>query len=1146
MTDVGALASAFEPAKGEVPLPLTGPSITLSPIATPPTIFLFGGKVVSLRRLTSEMWALDLTTLTWSRVNAGHGPGPRYFHSMEVWQDKLVCFGGMSDSDLVHEVHSDIWFFDCRSRKWLPQPSPEGGLGLGLADGMPSSASQSSQDPLLLPQPRYAHLSAVSRGNLIVWGGQRTDNTWIYEMNVYDLGRGVWVAKTRQPETHGLHSKGAYRSVAVSSTHRVIIPADPHTVTGMQALPYSMEEQGGGGEIWCYSNYDFAKVRRELEVIVPRDGDTDTLSPPSEKIIPPPDWTMEDLQTKMAGPTMPPGLRFPSAGIVGHHFVLCGLYLASTSAQFSIWTLDLITMKWTHIEPEILQHGSWNRAIVLPERGQVLVFGNHGSDLAADYGRRAVNLDHVAVVELEAYGIYRPPAIALSPRTQNTGLAMLDEKLVSDFEVISDDGRRIACSSKILTERWPWFAEQLDLLKQKTEEAVLDTAAASLDINDALLGSLSPARLAPDGLHLPEPLPVCVALIQYFYTLSLATPLQTRSPVLTALLFLAKQYKIERLQRLVVHALHSRLDTSIALGVYEVATLAAERNLQIRALHLINQAKEGGRSRLGSNPRRGGSGTHQDGAEGGAGGPGPGGPHGRNHSIHSAASGATGLHSNATAGHGSHRDSTDRASTGANGSSQTQGVRRPSHEVNGRLSVESNATRASQAVGGRKSFMSMKSVKSMKSAKSAQSDSPGSTTSSVAPITPPMPVTDGEMPTADEVPPMRRARADSFTVPEDVRKGHPEPPLEITEDPRLHRLLDALDINSCPPARRPPRMIAPRPQTAPNSAQLGSTATLPPAPAPGSGRINRANLPPMLPPPQQPLPVRPTQDAPLTPSTPLTDGTLRASSPTNSEATSSYPRTPSESHRDSQIISRESSPVMTSHLTARPMSIVTTPSKTATLPALPEDELVTPELSSDSEASRLSTESANYGDTTPTTAPIIVETSMGAQQHEALETLRGSRTGSSKLTRAASLSSLNNGRPKSVIGTLTLHSEKVSARGSSDFGPVPEEEGNNDWAQRSAMAGSAIEVSTYAGRNSSKRSLAASRSNTHIPYTQLQPVRSAEEEQERLIKFQALLAEQQRQAGYSTAEADARARRAMVTPKTKFGRLGAKFAEALR
>lgn len=1058
---------------------------------------------------------------------------------MEVWQDKLVCFGGMSDSDLVHEVHSDIWFFDCRSRKWLPQPSPEGGLGLGLAEGMPSSASQSSQDPLLLPQARYAHLSAVSRGNLIVWGGQRTDNTWIYEMNVYDLSRGVWVAKTRQPETHGLHSKGAYRSVAVSSTHRVIIPADPHTVTGMQALPYSMEEQGGGGEIWCYSNYDFAKVRRELEVIVPRDGDTDTLNPPSEKIIPPPDWTMEDLQTKMAGPTMPPGLRFPSAGIVGHHFVLCGLYLASTSAQFSIWTLDLITMKWTHIEPEILQTGSWNRAIVLPERGQVLVFGNHGSDLAADYGRRAVNLDHVAVVELEAYGIYRPPAIALSPRTQNTGLTMLDEKLVSDFEVISDDGRRIACSSKILTERWPWFADQLELLKQKTEEAVLDTAAASLDINDALLGSLSPARLGPDGLHLPEPLPVCVALIQYFYTLSLATPLQTRSPVLTALLFLAKQYKIERLRQLVVHALHSRLDTTIALGVYEVATLAAERNLQIRALHLINQAKEGGgRTRLGGNPRRGGSGTHPDGADNG---PSGNGPHARHQSVHSAASGATGLHSNATAGHGGHRDSAD-----ANGSHDD---RRPSNTTNGRLSVDTNGTRTSQAVGGRKSFMSMRSVKSMKSAKSTQSDSPGSTSSSVAPITPPMPVTDGEMPTADEVPnPTHRARSDSFTFPEDVRKARPEPTLELTEDPRMHRLLDALDINSCPPAR-PPRILNPRPLTAPNSVQLGSTATLGPSPAPGSGRVRRANLPPMLPPPQQPLPVRPSQDAPLTPVTPLTDGTLRASSPTNSEATSSYPRTPSESHRDSQIISRESSPVMTSHLSARPMSIVTTPSKTATLPALPEDELVTPELSSDSEASRMSTESAHYGDATPTTAPIIVETSMGAQQHDALETLRSTNGASSKLSRAASLSSLTNGRPRSVIGTLTLHAEKASARGSSDFGPVPEEEINNDWAQRFAIAGSAIEVSTYAGRNTSKRSLAASRSNTHIPYTQLQPVRSAEEEQERLIKFQALLAEQQRQAGYSTAEADARARRAMgrsTPPKTKLGRLGAKFADALR
>ena len=114
------------------------------------------------------------------------------------------------------------------------------------------------------------------------------------------------------------------------------------------------------------------------------------------------------------------------------------------------------------------------------------------------------------------------------------------------------------------------------------------TSDAPVDINDTLLGACNPAKLTPTYLDLPEPFPVCVAFVQYFYTLSLSTPLQNRAPVLSALLFLAKQYKIGRLAELVVHALHERLDSSNAIGVYEIATLSGQQNLQVRALNVIH------------------------------------------------------------------------------------------------------------------------------------------------------------------------------------------------------------------------------------------------------------------------------------------------------------------------------------------------------------------------------------------------------------------------------------------------------------------------------------------------------------------------------------------------------------------------------
>ena len=65
---------------------MQGPSLTLSPLGAPhpPTVFLFGGKFVQNRRLSDEMWAIDLASRAWERVDAGEGPLPRYFHTMDV------------------------------------------------------------------------------------------------------------------------------------------------------------------------------------------------------------------------------------------------------------------------------------------------------------------------------------------------------------------------------------------------------------------------------------------------------------------------------------------------------------------------------------------------------------------------------------------------------------------------------------------------------------------------------------------------------------------------------------------------------------------------------------------------------------------------------------------------------------------------------------------------------------------------------------------------------------------------------------------------------------------------------------------------------------------------------------------------------
>ncbi|RSH76876.1 uncharacterized protein EHS24_005278 [Apiotrichum porosum] len=1027
MAEGTQLTSWFETAKGEVPLPLTGPSLSLSPVQ-PSTVFLFGGKVVPIRRLTAEMWAFDLARRTWSRVNAGNGPGARYFHSMDVWEDKLVCFGGMSDADTLL-VHNDVWMFDCQSRRWLPQPSPE--APLGTPTGLPPAV----QDASIVPQARYAHLSSVSREQLVICGGQRSDNTWIYEMNIYDLARGVWTSKTEQPESHGLHSKGAYRSVAASSTQRVVMPT-ADAVTGAPALSYSVDEEGGGGDIWCYSNYDFAKVRRELEIVSPLDGapDTPTLS---DKFVSPPLFNMADVSGKMTGASQPPGLRFPAGGIIGNHFILCGLYLASTSAAFSIWVLDMTTLVWKHIEPQVLSSGSWNRAVLCTDTARLLVFGNSQSDLAADYGKRAVNLDHMAVIELEAYGIYRPPKAILSERNQDMGLTILEENLVCDFDIVCEDGRRIKCSRRLLMERWPWFAEQQAALIARAAAIVKEMPA--LDSNDAFLGSLSPARFTPDCLHIPEPLPVCVALVQYFYTYNLSTLVQTRAPVLSALLFLAKQYNMERLNQLVVHALHSRLEASTAVGVYEVATLAGERNLAARALQLIHMAKNGSSSR--HHNRRPGSVMTNDGSQGSA------------------------TQTPPPASHGSLPDASTQAapSTTSHDSGDTAGNFRQT-----------------------------------------------------------------------------RVRCESLTIPVDDVVAGLEAELASAgrSRPDVDKLLDALDMSTAPP---PSPIIRPVPSTlSPGAHSLSRSTSLSSV---ASARL-RAR-PPLFPPPARPIPIRPV-DGLLTPPaliTPLTAETLRAASPTYSDATSTCPRTPSDSTRNSRDSTYLADSPVTPVLPERRPSFTGTPIKQC-LPSLPEDE----QLVDDASSSSFSSDMSDYGRNVPSVAVVVDDTAVDApeiggillgQQSRALRALHPQ----GKLTRTASLNTLAL-RPRSSFDEYPVQARVGKRDGglvtststsSIDVLAVPPErldsrsdDGITTTTTGTSFKGWASSTVTLVAAGAAAPGGAGGAYKPRPTSMMVKPANATTEadEHERLVKFQHFMAEQQRAAGIPSAEALAVAKRA--------------------
>ncbi|KAH8825198.1 hypothetical protein DL96DRAFT_1612257 [Flagelloscypha sp. PMI_526] len=515
------LTTLVRPTTGDVPAKLVGASTTV----VGSKMYLFGGRLVSERRMVSDLYSFNLETFHWEKL-APHPdddvPRARYFHSADTWNNQLIIFGGMSNQPDSLNPDELCVLNDTHLALLLRTDS-------------------------LVPRARYAHLSSDFF------------NTWLDDVCVYDLVGKAWVQRREYPR----HC-GTYRSVAVSSNSCVRLPHEELSSAAQSSplgppgsrfrsddslvhLPYSSPPtESHPSDIYLYSNYNFTDVKRELEVFSP---------------LPDTDFTISDRSSAMTGTTFPPGLRFPTGAILGTHLIIAGTYLAHSYQSFSIWG-------------KAVETGSWFRGSLWAEANKFLIFGNRHGNLVDDYNRRLLSWDHVAVVDLEAFGIYQPPPLTIDVPMQELGLAALEEKVFTDFDIICDDGRKIGCSRKLLEERWPWLKDQFKVFNSRARDALQSLPASSMHValpdlpGSGMSEAQADPRLTPRSFHLSEPYPITLALMQYFYSLALITPLQHAPAVLSQLLVLATNYKITHLESLV--------------GVYEVATLCSCRSLQIR------------------------------------------------------------------------------------------------------------------------------------------------------------------------------------------------------------------------------------------------------------------------------------------------------------------------------------------------------------------------------------------------------------------------------------------------------------------------------------------------------------------------------------------------------------------------------------
>ncbi|KAI8060847.1 hypothetical protein BC940DRAFT_311242 [Gongronella butleri] len=517
---IADLTTETRATSGDIPPPLVGASTTI----VGNSMYVFGGRLVASRQMTNHLYILDLSTLVWERhiapPDSDPAPLPRYFHSANIYGNSIVLFGGMSNARRNSATTQglctldDLCLFDLDTLCWrYPTVTPS----------------------IYTPQARYAHLAVCSHDRLIVIGGQDMLNQYINEINIFDLKQMTWIQGGPVDQQYG-----AYRSVAfcpLSSSQ------------GQSPLWPPSDKQSTDLPVCIYSNYNFADVTRDLQ----------SCRPLQEHPV-----KFTNHSDDMKGSQLPPGLRFPSGHLLGHHMIMTGTLLTPTHRSFHLWALNLANLVWVRVDTgTILAQGSWNRGILHREQQKFYVIGNRHRDLLEDYNHRQINFEHVAIVDLEAFGIYTHPDQTCAPIAQELGLSMMNEPGMADMEMVSTDQKAIPINSTILAQRWQYFARLIE--------------------NQSIHNK---------RLQFTESYTVTLAFLQYLYTDHLMTAQQHQPTVLSRLLLLAHMFDMPRLMQLTTHALHQILTITTAHMVYETAALTGRTALQIRALRvMINTRK---------------------------------------------------------------------------------------------------------------------------------------------------------------------------------------------------------------------------------------------------------------------------------------------------------------------------------------------------------------------------------------------------------------------------------------------------------------------------------------------------------------------------------------------------------------------------
>ncbi|KAG0033606.1 hypothetical protein BGZ82_006041 [Podila clonocystis] len=437
-----------------------------------------------------DLHVYDIITQRWQRKHPArnqHTPKARWAHLATVLDHYLVVIGG---TDTAKAYVEDACVLDLHTWQWVASIQNIGQCGSYRTVAATGPSAQGSSSAFAPSSPSFpsAEASSPQISSNLSWPS--TDSGPIDAMASISM-----VLSGRISAPSSASSSESIQSFRGSNKEFKEAKEAKGRKTSERLMSGELTPAfKAGSEVPCiylYSNYNFQNLQRDLKIVTPHythpTENNTSPTPPSFSIL---DKTQTLTKT---GYELPPGLRFPQGHVYQNQLILTGtLIVHGKPPALAIYAFNLSQFRWERLSTDtILETGSWNRTLLHPASGTLLIFGNREGNADADYSNRIQRHDHLMMINLQVYGLYEQPVPSFLSAAQELGSDLLKDPSLNDMHVASMTGALFEANSTILAARWPdsaLMAGELGLQARAVELAITTLPAKPQQVppSDAL------------------------------------------------------------------------------------------------------------------------------------------------------------------------------------------------------------------------------------------------------------------------------------------------------------------------------------------------------------------------------------------------------------------------------------------------------------------------------------------------------------------------------------------------------------------------------------------------------------------------------------------------------------------------------------